>query len=1789
MLVLCNLWRAARGLRAMEPHLCQEKKGALNDTGQSSADGAETPPSHPPAVEEVAISDQYGLKTDRISGGDSQEAAPVPSGGMPLSSNGEESVLVATGDISCGENSESSSPVSDVPKSVDMLKASGAGDSVEDCRNYSEMNSTISPGNKDIEHPHDDDMDPLITIDDTESQSSDLINFDTVSYDVIQQPAEDDDEKSIATISSLSCDIKMDSPSKHSQGSNSSSLINLLDTSTKEVSVAPGSPSPEIVVEAPSSSASSCHSSPLHLSSKTASSAVEGSFSQMTTNSEDANACGVDLVPNVMGVAVSSNIVLSHEDRINYVDNEDSFGNQSVISEPISHSPHVSPSSEDVESLDQECISHEPSLNCQSLDDAIQSAAQLDTCNVDLNGGNKDIHNHVNISLGKDVKDSQEITPADFRSTDIEYKDLVPKSNMVDDSCIVLAPTIIQEKCPLSEAQIQKDSASDSTIFESLMTDSASTGVTTFADSSSLDNLILQETSEKVISLASVVSTFNEVMSPTISSEDTSIISSTSDIPAIAHIDDVTTTVTSSHNEDVQAEEISSSPISLINDVINITTTLEEEKNFCGHTETKEPTSSVSSRVDSMTSNCVSLTDKPAQTKGCDNSNETQDEACFKPSLPDLYQLVDEIENADNPVLNEDLSSLADGPVLLTTVEAGIKEDLSPVKNMMPSFKIKTTSEAKDDSENIADDAFLINTASSADMSKDLDSDKCTENMKDLNLETKVTETVTKSMDAVPLLLENSTGQIKRPTSLPNIDSNNLQAKQTHSMSFSDFMGLVTATNTGPAISKQYNASLLDNAQQIASSLVDDILGTAILKAEETLISSANSTSNRVEAVSAAHTLINQVLNRAVAQVSSHNECKKEMLENSNVKDSPKDVTTEPLILPEPMPESIDRRPISPPSVALLPVVCSVDQPLSDYGQAEEDSTVLDHEGEHGAGVDPSSTETEIILSNSNDNLSLENLTYDKDSPEVYVVEEFKSPTLKHEVGEPEDGTNPPASEPFLEQIDAAMANLELNLKSNDKNIIDDVPQENSESSVDFPFDGPVEISSSRCTSPTSEHAMKAGEDGSQMVADLPGNEDISSLSNTSSELDLKINGRCALENPSGEISKSNSLVDVNTKEESGRTSSSENGNSDSARSSLLTCSDLGIRSEASIFVDGVLEEAVKKYEESSSSESSPMKLKGLVLDPDFLQEDEELATPCGEMLTEHFMDFESGRNVSVFCSIPDNPSDDHLLAYDRIAHTIGNREVDSDTGKSVSVFRIEDDVYYEIQRASTCTSVFESVEEEDEDMVDTTVPLEDRPTRKMRTSASFPSFDKDKLDFSDDPLKADSDAFEDAVGAFLAKERLVRDERKHFTAIGGNINPEENTCRALVLRHPEYDLSNQEEKKRMAEKWANGVPDTPEMREKQRLIREVLESDEDVPVKLCKLALTEGGLINDTLRREAWPRMLGLDPTLEVDAPLLEDLKSHPEYGQVVLDVNRSLKRFPPDIPADQRETLQDKLTRLIMYVISKHPHLRYYQGYHDVAVTFLLVVGESVAFQIMERLSTENLSDCMQPTMERTSYLLHFIYPLLHRLHPTLAEYLERSEVGTMFCLPWFLTWFGHSLDRYQDVVRLYDHFLASPPLAPLYVAAVLVAHRADEVLAVDCDMAAIHALLSHIPDTLPLEILLRDATELYFKFPPESIEREVEERFKNEQQLRVHEMEAREKMRQRLLRRRRGHRHGSWQLAEVHDRIGGTMMTLNRWMPPWVVQQQRLSMRLLFASATFFVGFYVYSRGGDMLPYM
>ena len=74
-------------------------------------------------------------------------------------------------------------------------------------------------------------------------------------------------------------------------------------------------------------------------------------------------------------------------------------------------------------------------------------------------------------------------------------------------------------------------------------------------------------------------------------------------------------------------------------------------------------------------------------------------------------------------------------------------------------------------------------------------------------------------------------------------------------------------------------------------------------------------------------------------------------------------------------------------------------------------------------------------------------------------------------------------------------------------------------------------------------------------------------------------------------------------------------------------------------------------------------------------------------------------------------------------------------------------------------------------------------------------------------------------------------------------------------------------------------------------------------------------------------------------------------------------------------------------------------------------------------------------------------------------------RAEVGSMFCLPWFLTWYSHTLGHYDHVVRLYDYFLASEPLIPLYLTPQIVIYRQDVIFQTECEMSSLHQRLSEV----------------------------------------------------------------------------------------------------------------------------
>ncbi|XP_061687610.1 TBC1 domain family member 20 isoform X3 [Syngnathoides biaculeatus] len=291
-----------------------------------------------------------------------------------------------------------------------------------------------------------------------------------------------------------------------------------------------------------------------------------------------------------------------------------------------------------------------------------------------------------------------------------------------------------------------------------------------------------------------------------------------------------------------------------------------------------------------------------------------------------------------------------------------------------------------------------------------------------------------------------------------------------------------------------------------------------------------------------------------------------------------------------------------------------------------------------------------------------------------------------------------------------------------------------------------------------------------------------------------------------------------------------------------------------------------------------------------------------------------------------------------------------------------------------------------------------------------------------------------------------------------------------------------------------NGNQSDERRQRKMADIAQALQASPADVAALRRMAISEGGLLTDEIRCQVWPRLLNVPPNVLEQEPETVERDNNKDYNQVLLDVQRSLRRFPPGMPDEQREGLQEELIDIILRVLKRNPQLHYYQGYHDIVVTFLLVVGERLATALVEKLSTHHLRDFMDPTMDNTKHILNYLMPIIERVSPEVHDFMQQAEVGTVFALSWLITWFGHVLSDFRHVVRLYDFFLACHPLMPIYFAAVIVLHREEEVLECECDMAMVHHLLSQIPQDLPYETLISRAGDLFVQFPPSELAREA-----------------------------------------------------------------------------------------------
>ncbi|KAL4726833.1 GTPase-activating protein gyp8 [Fusarium chlamydosporum] len=265
---------------------------------------------------------------------------------------------------------------------------------------------------------------------------------------------------------------------------------------------------------------------------------------------------------------------------------------------------------------------------------------------------------------------------------------------------------------------------------------------------------------------------------------------------------------------------------------------------------------------------------------------------------------------------------------------------------------------------------------------------------------------------------------------------------------------------------------------------------------------------------------------------------------------------------------------------------------------------------------------------------------------------------------------------------------------------------------------------------------------------------------------------------------------------------------------------------------------------------------------------------------------------------------------------------------------------------------------------------------------------------------------------------------------------------------------------------------------------------------RLRSLAEAHGGFLSDTLRRQAWPILLGLDAPSDSQEDLSstqdasgdwKQLPRHRDEDQVQLDVNRSFIYYPNNQSDAELSLRKSELSSLINEVLRRNPYLCYFQGYHDIAQVLLLVLAPAWRARVLARLSVLRIRDFMLPSFGPTTAQLRLLPDILNAADPKLRRHL--AGVEPFYALAGTLTLYAHNIEAYQDIARLFDVFLAREPVFTVYMFAQIILDRRNEIFEID-EPDMLHVVLGKVPTRMDWDELIIKSVALFELHPPETL---------------------------------------------------------------------------------------------------
>lgn len=115
-----------------------------------------------------------------------------------------------------------------------------------------------------------------------------------------------------------------------------------------------------------------------------------------------------------------------------------------------------------------------------------------------------------------------------------------------------------------------------------------------------------------------------------------------------------------------------------------------------------------------------------------------------------------------------------------------------------------------------------------------------------------------------------------------------------------------------------------------------------------------------------------------------------------------------------------------------------------------------------------------------------------------------------------------------------------------------------------------------------------------------------------------------------------------------------------------------------------------------------------------------------------------------------------------------------------------------------------------------------------------------------------------------------------------------------------------------------------------------------------------------------------------------------------------------------------------------SQHSFL---QGLHEIAGVLLLQVGQNVSYHLLVQLAQGHLRDSTRQSLDAVIESLQLLYSILKAADAELADHIMATGIEPFFAISWVITWFAHHVSP-DLVARLFDLFIASHPLMPVYL---------------------------------------------------------------------------------------------------------------------------------------------------------